>query len=231
MEKALIIVNADAWTTGQVSKLSPVTERMVNALKNAIPSSHAVEVIGTASLWSGAETPKAARKNTIYCPLTIQLPCWLDFPAKSVFHACRNIEERRAWVADSLHYKICRGESSFGDLWLPIAVTDRGIRYGDIIGEGMIPNSYTQPQPIGEKNFRSLTTLAERLLEDLNAPPSVYLLQFRSLDREIIFDRLWPFPAAPAIASLHTKQSNLYTSYWQCLQGSARLNLSLVAGV
>jgi hypothetical protein len=112
MEKALIIVNADAWTTGQISKLSPVTERMVNALKNAIPSSHSVEVIGTASLWSGAETPKAARKNTIYCPLTIQLPYWLDFPAKSVFHACRNIEERRTWVADFLQYKICRGELS-----------------------------------------------------------------------------------------------------------------------
>jgi hypothetical protein len=229
MEKVLIIVNADAGATGRMAKLSPVTERMVNALKQAIPSSRAIEVIGTASLWSGTEANGALARGAVYCPLTIQLPHWLDFPGRNVFQACRDIEARRAWVASTLHYKTCSGESSFGDLWLPIAVTENGTRYGDPIGEGAMPNSYERPRPLGEKSFRALSSLSERLLEHLSAPPSVYLLQFRLVDREVVFDRLWPFPAAPALASLNGREPDLYAHYWQCLSDRPSL-APLVSG-
>ena len=38
-------------------------------------------------------------------------------------------------------------------------------------------------------------------------------------DKEILFDRLWPFPAAPAIASLSRQQPDLFACHWRCLTG------------
>jgi len=129
MDKVIILVNAEAQASGQMSRLSPVTEKMVIALKNAVPKSLAVEVTGTASLWSKMESGKTGQNNLIWCPLTIQLPNWVNFPGKKVYQACRDIEERRTWVAQTLHYKTSQGDSSFGDLWLPITVTSKGIIY------------------------------------------------------------------------------------------------------
>jgi hypothetical protein len=74
MDKVIILVNAEAQASGQMSRLSPVTEKMVIALKNAVPKSLAVEVTGTASLWSKMESGKTGQNNLIWCPLTIQLP-------------------------------------------------------------------------------------------------------------------------------------------------------------
>jgi len=114
MDKVIILVNAEAQASGQMSRLSPVTEKMVIALKNAVPKSLAVEVTGTASLWSKMESGKTGQNNLIWCPLTIQLPNWVNFPGKKVYQACRDIEERRTWVAQTLHYKTSQGDSSFG---------------------------------------------------------------------------------------------------------------------
>jgi hypothetical protein len=228
MDKVIIIVNAEAQASGQMSRLSPVTEKMVSAFKNAIPKSFAVEVTGTASLWSRMELGKTSQHNLIWCPLTIQLPNWVNFPAKNVYQACRDIEARRAWVADTLHYKTSQGESSFGDLWLPIMVTSKGLEYGEVIGEDMIPNSYSQPVNLERESLKALYRLASQLLDNLQAPNSVYLLQFRLAHREVVFDRLWPFPAAPAIASLRGQQTDLYAAYWNCLRQQARLDRSLV---
>jgi hypothetical protein len=227
MDKVIILVNAEAQASGQMSRLSPVTEKMVSALKNAIPKSFAVEVTGTASLWSRMESAKTSQHNLIWCPLTIQLPNWVNFPAKNIYQACRDIEERRAWVSHSLHYKTSQGDSSFGDLWLPIMVTSKGLEYGEVIGEGMIPNSYSQPISLERESLKSLHRLASQLLDNLQAPASVYLLQFRLAHREVVFDRLWPFPAAPAIASLRNQQTDLYAAYWNCLRQQAMLDRSL----
>jgi hypothetical protein len=218
MDKVIILVNAEAQASGQMSRLSPVTEKMVIALKNAVPKSLAVEVTGTASLWSKMESGKTSQNNLIWCPLTIQLPNWVN---------CRDIEERRAWVAHTLHYKTSQGDSSFGDLWLPITVTSKGLEYGEVIGEGMIPNAYSQPISLERESLKSLYRLAAQLLDNLQAPASVYLLQFRLAHREVVFDRLWPFPAAPAIASLRGQQTDLYAAYWNCLRRQATLDHSL----
>jgi hypothetical protein len=227
MDKVIILVNAEAQASGQMSRLSPVTEKMVIALKNAVPKSLAVEVTGAASLWSKMESGKTSQNNLIWCPLTIQLPNWVNFPGKKVYQACRDIEERRAWVAHTLHYKTSQGDSSFGDLWLPITVTSKGLEYGEVIGEGMIPNAYSQPISLERESLKSLHRLASQLLDNLQAPASVYLLQFRLAHREVVFDRLWPFPAAPAIASLRGQQTDLYAAYWNCLRRQAMLDHSL----
>jgi hypothetical protein len=69
--------------------------------------------------------------------------------------------------------------------------------------------------------------LAKQLLSSISATPSVYLLQFRLLEEEIIFDRLWPFPAAPALTSLNVQQPNLYTCYWKCLTNQTITDLAI----
>ncbi len=227
MDKVLIIVNADVRNGGKISKLLPVTERMVNALKEAIPSSVSIEVMSAACLWSKADTLKTSKQNTIWCPLTIQLPHWLDFPAKDIYQKCKNVEERRVWVEENLKYKTTLGESWLGDLWLPIVLTKKGTLYGEVIGEGMIPNSYAQPAEISNDIKDTLYYLGYQLLENLAAPPSVYLLQFGLAGKEIIFDRLWPFPATPAIASLRVQKPDLYACYWRCLTNQPIVDLML----
>ena len=62
----------------------------------------------------------------------------------------------------------------------------------------------------------SLEHLAQALIQGLNAPPAVYLLQF-SLSQSILFDRLWPFPAAPAIATMGYDPLDLFAHHWRCL--------------
>ena len=70
--------------------------------------------------------------------------------------------------------------------------------------------------------------MAYQLLESINAIPSVYLLQFRILEKKINFDRLWPFPASPAIASIQSQVPNLFNCHWHCLLGKPILDLTIM---
>ncbi len=220
MRKALIIVNAEVKAEGTTYLASPATEKMVMALETAIyadsPSTQ-VEVIATATLWSKNPQLPKADEDTVYFPLTIEIPTWLSFPEQKIYQDCKDIKGRRQWVEKTLGYKTSIGDLGLGDLWLPIALTSAELIYGEIIGEGAFPNSYEQPITLDNSLRRPLYELAEGLLESLDAPPSLYLLQFRLKGQQIVFDRLWPFPAAPAIASLNYPHPNLFTCYWQCL--------------
>ena len=80
-----------------------------------------------------------------------------------------------------------------------------------------MPNSYEHPVAIPKRQLKSLHGLADQLLDSLNAPPATYLLQFSLYNGEIVFDRLWPFPAAPALITLKTQQPDLFTCHWHCL--------------
>jgi hypothetical protein len=224
MSKVLIIVNAKVKEAGRVTAISPVTEKMVSAIKQAIAAdspSIAVEVLATASLWSDTAKFKTRHQDYIYCPLTIQLPDWLEFPAKEIYQRCQNVERTRQWVERHLGYKTSMGDSCLGDLWLPVVLTAKKTFYAEVIGEGAFPNSYQQPIEVSDTVRQSLYHLAHQLLYSLSAPASVYLLQFRLLGQEIVFDRLWPFPAAPALASLRSQQPDLFSSYWKCLSGKS----------
>ncbi|ACK70213.1 conserved hypothetical protein [Gloeothece citriformis PCC 7424] len=232
MGKVVIIVNAEIAEKGKIIKRSPVTEKMVTALRKAI-ASHSrfpitVDVISAAGLWSYKE--EANQENIIYCPLTIQFPHWFNFPGQKVYQACREIKERRLWVEQHLPYKTSvddGGDSGLGDLWLPIILTAKGPLYGELIEEGEMPNFYRQPVDLTDNLRQSLYHLAYQLLESLSAPPSVYLLQFSLRGKEIVFDRLWPFPAAPAIASIGRQKPDLYTCYWLCLSGQPIFDLTI----
>jgi hypothetical protein len=220
MSKVLIIVNAEV-NHGQVSKSAPVTIKMVSALSQVISHSSPslpIEIVGAADLWSKSPQLKQNWQNsTIYCPLTIELPDWLNFPAKNVFQLCKDLEGRRSWVEQNFNYKTSTDNSWLGDLWLPIILTAKGPVYAEVIGEGEIPNSYQQPIDFPDHLRQSLYHLAYSLLESINAIPAVYLLQFKMLKEDIVFDRLWPFPATPAIASIHRQNPDLFACHWDCL--------------
>lgn len=229
MRKALIIVNAEVKAEGSIYLASPATEKMVMALEEAIAADSPttqVEVMAAATLWSKTVKLPRPDETLIYCPLTIDIPAWLSFPGQKVYQDCKDIKGRRQWVEKNLGYQTSIGDSWLGDLWLPIAVTPTEFVYGAVIGEGIVPNSYEQPINLNKRVRRSLYDLAQSLLKSLEAPPSVYLLQFRLEGQTIVFDRLWPFPAAPTIASLRSQQPNLFSCYWQCLTHQSIANLT-----
>lgn len=244
MHKLLIIVNAKVREAGKISA-SPVTEKMVNALIAGVnqelirptyskvpreiaevekPKPVKIEVIAAASLWSEPDKLKYTDSGVICCPLTIQLPYEFNFPGRNVWRSCQDIKGRRRWVEEKLNYKTSVNDTPLGDLWLPIIVTKEGLLYEEIIGEGAMPNSYQQPVNLPDRIRHSLYNLAEKVLKSINKTPGVYLLQFCLRKSEIIFDRLWPFPAAPALASIQMQQPNLYTYHWHCLSGKKFLN-------
>jgi hypothetical protein len=160
--------------------------------------------------------------------LTIQLPDWFRFSSRDIYKACKDVEGRRQWVERKLGYKTSIKDSCLGNLWLPVVVTTKGSFYGEVIGEGAIPNCYEQPIDLSDESRQSLYYLADQLLKSLSATPSVYLLQFRLLGKEIVFDRLWPFPAAPALASLGHQKPDLFSYHSQCLLGQPLLKLTSV---
>jgi len=220
--RASIIVNAKVKQEGRLIAASPVTERMVNALKETIASQSPetiIETVAVASLWSDQAQQQTQMGGRVYCPLTIQLPRWLDFPGQKVYQACQDINARRQWVSEQLHLPLCNDANWLGDHWLPIAVTVEGLQFLPLIYEGMMPNAYEMVSwdlPPYQRYRSALENLAEALVKELNAPPAVYLLQF-SVAQGLLFDRLWPFPAAPAIATINQGHANLYHYHWCCL--------------
>jgi hypothetical protein len=232
MEKVVIIINAEVSETGKIISASPVTQKMVEAMQSSIAncsSPTAVEIVSAATLWT-KHSKSINRSNedeqTIYCPLTIQLPDYFDFPQKRIYSDCKDINSRRRWVEKNLDLKTSVGDSWLGHLWLPIVLTDKLV-YGEVIGEGSMPNSYEQPITIPSRQRQSLHDLAERLLDSLAAPSATYLLQFSLYKGEVVFDRLWPFPAAPALITLKTQQPDLFTCHWRCLTQQPISNISL----
>lgn len=218
MEKVLIIVNAKVKSEGRLLA-SPVTERMIGGLTAAIERENpqmTVEVATPSTL--KVQTDKRPSSRTIYCPLTIQIPEIVDFPARECFRACQNVKDRRAWVQNQRGFKVSTEEPGLGDRWLPIVFDGSSVQFGEVIGEGEQPNAYQQPVAIAQSQLRALQALAVPLLKEIAAPPSVYLLQFLSEGSDVLFDRLWPFPAAPAIASLNRAPADLFGLYWQCIK-------------
>ncbi|GAB4527802.1 MAG: hypothetical protein Tsb0014_08750 [Pleurocapsa sp.] len=231
MKKVVIITNAEVSEQGKLISASPVTQKMVEALKQSINNNSAfaisIEIVSAATLWTRQSELNKQDAEIIYCPLTIQLPEYCDFPAKKIFSACKDIVGRRRWVEKNLDFKTSVGDSWLGHLWLPIVLTGSKPIYAEIIGEGAMPNSYEQPVLIPNRQRKSLHTLAYQLLDSLSAPPAVYLLQFSLYNGEIVFDRLWPFPAAPALITLKTQQPDLFTCHWLSLTNQPIRDINL----
>ncbi len=224
MSKVIIVVNAQVQG-GKISATAPVTAKMASALSKSVTSansSNEIEILSGADLWSRSIHLSEASEDLIYCPLTIKLPDWFHFPAQKVYYACRDLEKRRRWVKHNFDYQTTHDNVWLGDLWLPLILTKEKLIYSSIIGEGMMPNDYQQPNSVPLEIYSGLKKLGSQLLDSINAVPSVYLLQFKIVDHEIVFDRLWPFPATPAVASVNAQNPDLYSCHWRCLSGQTR---------
>ncbi|MBD2026034.1 hypothetical protein [Leptolyngbya sp. FACHB-711] len=157
-----------------------------------------------------SDQPIALQPADLLCPLTLNLPDSLDWKGQAIYKVCRDVEGLRDRVQQALLVPIATGE-----FWLPIVLTAKGALYAEAICR---ENSrYYQPLHLPDLHRQALYRLAHRLLQELNAPPSVYLLQFGWTDGQIGFDRLYPFPAEAAIASLKVQTPDLFACHWQCL--------------
>ncbi|MBE9096007.1 hypothetical protein IQ252_19370 [Tychonema sp. LEGE 07203] len=198
------------------------------SIEAAIAQSHPltqVNICGVSELNSGAIAPGGA----IVCPLTLDLPPDLVFPGQNVFRFCRNISAARDRVAEKLLFPV--GEGSF---WLPVVHTAKGPLYAEAIAaesdklSGQL--SYRQPLHLSDVWRQQLYQLAFGLLVDiLNAPPATYLMQFGFVGERILFDRLWPFPAAPAIASVGVQVPDLFVCHWYCLTNKPIYDLQIIS--
>lgn len=177
---------------------------LAQAMRSAIQSIDlATACIVTDSVVNVAE-------ETILCPLTLDISPDLEFWGQDIFHACRQTTKMQQWVTAETGY-----QTGIGTYWLPIVNTGQKLLYAAAISQA--GDRYQQPFPLNDQQKLLLYRLAARLLEQLQAPPAVYLLAFGYVDGELVFDRLWPFPAEPALASINGQQPNLFSCYWRCL--------------
>ncbi|MEG3990740.1 hypothetical protein QUA13_27055 [Microcoleus sp. S28C3] len=197
-------------------------------LRTIAKSNHLTEVniCGVSELNSGAIAPGGA----IVCPLTLDLPSHLVFPGRDLFRFCGNIWAARDRVSQELQVPV--GDGNF---WLPVVLTPKGPLYAEAIGAEADKQSgelsYSQPVHLSDLWRQELYELAYRLLNLLNGPPATYLMQFGFVGERICFDRLWPFPAAPAIASVGVQVPDLFVCHWYCLTNKPIYDIQICSAV
>jgi len=227
--RVLILVDAKVDQQGWVEAPAELA-RGIAALKRAIatfpanpPSSNpvAVELLQAASLQNGwlKETDRV-------CSLTLNLPVSVAFPGREMYRVCQAIPAVRRRV-EQFGYL-----TGAGQFWLPIVLTAKGALYAEAIGaeaarsEAASP-SFFQPLHLSDRWRQPLYRLGQRLLRSLSAPPATYLIQFGFQGDTICFDRLLPFPASPAIASLGVQSPDLFTCHWLCMTHQPILDLKI----
>ena len=238
MLEVWIVVDGEVKATSELVATSPATATMVAALQKAIAQNPAtIKLLGKTDLDS-LNLPK----DVVFCPLTLHLPRNFDFPQKAIFKACENVEFFRYLISQKFGY-ITRP----GNFWLPVVLTQKGPIYAEAIARSAAPEAiglkseistellttdlaesdlkYSQPIHFSDAMRQQIYEMAYNILKFLNASPATYLMQFGLIDREIWFDRILPFPAAPAIASINTQTPDLFTCHWYCLTNQPILDL------
>ncbi len=165
-------------------------------------------------------------KDTILCPLTLDIPPGLSWPGADLYKQCSDLMGLRQRVARELNW-----QPGVGNFWLPIVWTAKGPLYTEVIAQAPQPESrpYLQPYHLPDRWRQPLYQKSYRLLNMLAAPPGVYLVQFGFDGEDGCFDRLWPFPAAPALASVSVQTPDLFACHWRCLVGSPITDITIAA--
>ncbi|KAB8332063.1 hypothetical protein SD80_021370 [Scytonema tolypothrichoides VB-61278] len=245
MRKVLVVIESD----GREIIQSPTVSRMLSAIEMAIAEdttqTTSVQVVAVNNLTSIDQgvgfQPRNLQTSSelqeiIYCPLTLCLPENLVVPFEGIIKACRDIAGLRHKLAQ--HIQVPIGDGSY---WLPVVLTAKGPLYGEAItlaeesnGKKLPDNllqsdlTYYQPLHLSDVLRQSLYHMAHNLLQFLLAPPATYLVQFGLEKSEICFDRLWPFPTAPALASVGVQKPDLFTCHWYCLTAKPVLDLNII---
>ncbi|NEQ19133.1 MAG: hypothetical protein F6K28_04360 [Microcoleus sp. SIO2G3] len=228
MPKVFIVVESDEREIID----SPTVKRMLSAIEKAIAEdatpATSVEVVAAKYLTSKEEIlgfqPSDGQNfsqspEILFCPLTLSLPDHLGVPLQAIIKACADVPGLRQQLAQQMQIVI--GDGCF---WLPVVLTGKGPLYGEVIAlaeefyEKKLPQNlllcditYYQPFHLSDALRQPLYHMAYNLLQSLSAPPATYLVQFGLQKSEICFDRLWPFPTAPALAN-HSTVTKLLSS-------------------
>jgi hypothetical protein len=215
-----------------------------NLVSSVAIADHDIQVFSVSQLRHLSTTNQTALRSgkeetgsdpVFLCPLTLNLPDTFTRSGQTIYQQCRDIATLRQLVDQQF---ACA--TGYGCYWLPIVLTKKGPLYGEVItvaehqALGVPENalaqfSYYQPLHLSDVWRQPLYELGYRLLRSLSAPTATYLLQFGFQGQTICFDRLWPFPAAPAIASLGVQTPDLFTCHWRCLTGQPILDLVVAA--
>ncbi|WP_211176326.1 hypothetical protein [Brasilonema sp. UFV-L1] len=228
---------------------SPIVRNMVSAIEMAIaedttqPTSVQVVAVNDFTfvdeglgLKSWEPQTSSQLQEIIYCPLTLCLPENLGLPFEGIIQACRDVLGLRQQVRQ--HIQVAVGD---GYYWLPVVLTAKGPLYGEVItlaeefNKKKLPDNlllcdltYSQPLHLSDALRQKLYKMAHNLLQFLSVPPATYLVQFGLEKSEICFDRLWPFPTAPALASIGVQKPDLLTCHWYCLTAKPILDLTII---
>jgi hypothetical protein len=159
-----------------------------------------------------AELVGVANIEAIYCPLTLHIPPEFQFWGQDISQICLDIDALRHLAATRMGVKLGDG----GNLWLPIIWTARGPMYGEVIGV-LDADIYRQPIHLNDVDRQPLYQFGYQLLTHLEAPPATYLMQFSHPEREVVFDRILPFPTLPALASIDIQSPDLFACHWRCI--------------
>jgi hypothetical protein len=187
---------------------TPHSQKLGLALVGAIGS--IVSAVGFTTI---EELPGVADRQTLYCPLTLNLPPTFEFWGHSIWQTCRDLDRLRE-LATELKFQV----TDRGNLYLPIIWRDLLPIYTEVIADSDSDKELPS-LPIADRDRQSLIEFSDRLLGKIDAPPSVYLVQFSNTKTGIAFDRLFPFPALPALSSVGN-QPNLFERYWRCISQS-----------
>lgn len=238
MPKVLIVVDEESDLLGEALKqailtpsVTPRTPRLSDTKKSLSSQddlSACCEVeVETIASFQQKLTDTICLQDILLCPLTLDIPDTLEFPQKGVYQDCRDVAGLRQRVEEGLH-----SSTGEGRLWLPIVLTAKGALYAeaitwvdqDLVGS---PLSYLQPFHLPDRYRQPLYELGQRLLKLISATPSTYLMQFGFAGETVFFDRLFPFPGAPAIASLNVQSPDLFECHWRCLNNAPISDLTI----
>jgi hypothetical protein len=183
----------------------PETQRLGVAMLRAVGS-----IVDSVQFVIANDLPTVADRHTLYCPLTLNIPPNFQFWGQSIWQTCGDLDRLRHLCATTVGVKVGDG----GNLWLPVIWTVKDPIYSDPI-ELSADGNYRSIE-IDDRDLQSLQQFSNKLLTKINAPAAVYLIQAKLAETGIVFDRLFPFPATPALASLG-KKPDLFEHHWRCI--------------
>lgn len=229
MAQVLIVVDAGVdeqlQGTPAISESARVAIAMQQAIAQTTPDV-AIHLTTVEASWTQAASEQ---EDWIVCPLTLALPNSFSFSRRELYAICRDVETLRHRVYQQLAYPV-----GSGLFWLPIVLTAKGPLYAEAIAP-VEPSSavlsstapYIQPLHLSDRWRQAVYQMGYQVLRSLSAPPATYLVQFGFQDDRVYFDRLFPFPVAPAIASLGIQSPDLFICHWYCLIGKPILDLAI----
>ena len=234
MPKVLIVVDEESDLLGEALKqaiLAPSVTPHTQDLSGTIEALSSLNEVTVQHTEVGVETIARLQQkltdgticleNVLLCPLTLDIPASLEFSQSGIYQDCRDLVGLRQRVEKDLHFP-----TGVGRAWLPIVLTSKGSLYAEAI-TSIDSLSYLQPFHLPDRYRQPLYELGQRLLKLISATPATYLMQFGFAGETVFFDRLFPFPAAPAIASLNVQLPNLFACHWHCLTNTPILDLTI----